>query len=54
MMPRGISIVEWIVVSEKIFTDDGWCKVDHQSTENFIIGIFINPKIAINEVILVT
>ena len=54
MMPKGTNIVECIVVSENTFTDDGWCKVDHQSTENFIIGIFINPKIAINEVILVT
>ena len=23
----------------------GWCKVFHQSTENFIIGIFIKPII---------
>ena len=43
-MPKGISIVVCIVVLENIFTDDG-CKVDHQSTENFIIGIFINPKL---------
>ena len=53
-MPRGISMVKWMVVLENTFTDEGWCKVDHQSTENFIIGIFINPNIAINEVILVT
>ena len=23
--------------------DAGWCKVFHQSTENFIIGIFMKP-----------
>ena len=27
----------------------GWCKVDHQSTENLTIGTFIKPIIAIIE-----
>ena len=39
---------------DKKFTEEGWCKVDHQSTENFIIGTLITPKIAIIEVILKT
>ena len=30
---------ECIDVFDKKFTEEGWCKVDHQSTENFIIGI---------------
>ena len=43
----------WIDVVDKIFTEEVWCKVDHQSTENFIIGTLITPKIAIIEVIFV-
>ena len=39
----------WIVVVDKILTDELWCKVDHQSTENFIIGTLITPKIAMIE-----
>tara|TARA_Y100000741_G_C17950286_1_gene435520 strand:+ start:363 stop:530 length:168 start_codon:yes stop_codon:yes gene_type:complete len=31
---------------------DGWCKVFHQFTENFIIGKLNNPIIAIIEDIL--
>ena len=31
---------------------DGWCKVFHQFTENFMIGIFIAPTIAIIDDIL--
>ena len=31
---------------------DGWCKVFHQFTENFIIGKLNNPIIAIMEDIL--
>ena len=42
------------VLIDKKFTEEGWCKVDHQSTENFIIGTLITPKIAIIEVILKT
>ena len=45
---------ECIDVFDKKFTGEGWCKVDHQSTENFIIGTLITPKIAIIEVILKT
>ena len=32
--------------------DAGWCKVFHQSTENFMIGILIIPIIAIIDDIL--
>ena len=45
---------ECIDVFDKKFTEEGWCKVDHQSTENFIMGTLITPKIAIIEVILKT
>ena len=48
-MAKGINMDVWIVVVDKIFTDELWCKVDHQSTENFIIGTLITPKIAMIE-----
>ena len=48
-MHNGI-IEEWIVVSDIKFTEAGWCKVDHQSTENFTIGTLIEPNIAIRDV----
>ena len=51
---RGINMLTSILGVDSLEIVAGWCKVFHQSTENFIIGIFINPKIAINEVILVT
>ena len=53
-MAKGINMDVWIVVVDKIFTDELWCKVDHQSTENFIIGTLITPKIAMIEEIFVT
>ena len=49
---KGTIIEGWIEVFENIFIEAGWCKVDHQSTENLTIGIFMAPNIAINEVIL--
>ena len=36
----------------KNFILAGWCNVDHHSTEYFIIGIFINPKIDMADKIL--
>ena len=48
-MNKGTSIDEWIVVSLSKLTDAGWCNVDHQSTENLMIGTFIKPIIAITE-----
>ena len=49
-MLNGINIEECIVVLDIKFTEDGWCKVDHQSTENFTIGTLIDPNIAIKDV----
>ena len=49
---KGNNIELWIDVSDKILTLEGWCNVDHHSTENLIIGIFINPKIAMIDEIL--
>ena len=49
-MHNGINIEEWIVVLDIKFTEAGWCKVDHQSTENFTIGTLIEPNIAIRDV----
>ena len=37
-----------------MFTDEFWCNVDHQSTENFITGTLTTPTIAIIAVILLT
>ena len=42
-----------MVVSLIIFNDGPWCKVFHQLTENFIIGILIAPTITIKELILI-
>ena len=53
-MAKGINMDVWIVVVDKIFTDELWCKVDHQSTENFITGTLTAPKIAMIEDIFVT
>ena len=47
IIPKGNNIDTWIEVSVKIFTEEGWCNVDHHSTENLIIGTFIRPIIAI-------
>ena len=47
IIPNGINIEEWIEVFDKMLTDEAWWSVDHQSTENLIIGILIAPKIAI-------
>ena len=52
-MPNGINIEEWMLDSLIIFKDGPWCKVFHQLTENFIIGIFIAPTIVINELTLI-
>ena len=49
---KGTIIDECIEVFANIFIEEGWCNVDHQSTEYLIIGILIAPSIAINEVIL--
>ena len=49
-MHNGINIEECIVVLDIKFTEAGWCKVDHQSTENFTIGTLIEPNIAIKAV----
>ena len=49
IIPNGISMDWWIFVSESKFIDAGWCKVDHHSTENFIIGTLITPINAIKE-----
>ncbi len=42
-MTKGTSIEECTVVLDNRFTEAGWCRVDHQSTENFIIGRLIEP-----------
>ena len=54
IMISGISIDECIADFAVKLIEAGWCNVFHQSTENLIIGIFIAPKIAINEDILFT
>ena len=45
IIAKGINIDEWIEVFDRIFIEELWCKVAHQSTENLIIGIFTEPTI---------
>ena len=40
---NGIIIEVCMVFVPVIVMLEGWCKVFHQSTENFIIGMFIAP-----------
>ena len=49
IITKGSSIDEWIEVSLRRFIEAGWWRVDHQSTENLIIGTLITPNIAIYE-----
>ena len=42
---RGINMLTSILGVDSLEIVAGWCKVFHQSTENFIIGIFIKPII---------
>ena len=44
MSPSGISIEKCTVVSLVRLMLEGWCKVDHHSTEYFIIIRFIKPS----------
>ena len=48
MRPSGINIEKCTVVSFVILILEGWCKVDHHSTEYFIITMFIKPKTEIS------
>ena len=54
IISKGSNIEGCMVFSDNIFTEETWCNVDHQSTENLINGTLIAPKIAIIEVILIT
>ena len=49
---KGTNILECMLDVPKIFILAGWCNVDHHSTEYFIIGMFIIPKIDIADKIL--
>ena len=49
---NGNIIDECIVLDPSILILDGWCNVFHQSTEYFIIGIFIAPMTIIKDEIL--
>ena len=40
---KGINMLISILGADNLEIVAGWCKVFHQSTENLIIGIFINP-----------
>ena len=42
-------MLEWILDVPKILILAGWCRVDHQSTEYFIMIRLIEPIIAKNE-----
>ena len=46
IMNNGMSMLSSMLGDENLEIDAGWCNVFHQSTENFIIGTFINPIIA--------
>ena len=50
---KGISMLVCMLDVPKNLILAGWCSVDHHSTEYLIIGILINPKIAIMQDILV-
>ena len=45
MIKRGCSIDISIDGDDSLLILAGWCKVFHQSTENLIIGKFIEPTI---------
>ena len=42
---KGTSMLISILGADNLEIVAGWCNVFHQSTENLIIGIFINPII---------
>ena len=43
MISSGTSMEAWIVGPSRRNTAAGWCRVFHQSTENFTIGTFTAP-----------
>ena len=47
MSNSGINIDEWMVLVPVNLILAGWCRVFHQSTENLIIGMLIEPIMAI-------